>query len=66
MANNSSKGSRGRKQALNSLKNEVAGELGINLKQGYKGDITSREAGRIGGNITRRVIEQMEGEMSGK
>ena len=66
MNSSSSKNSRGRKEALSSLKNEVASELGINLKQGYNGDITSREAGRIGGNITRRVIEQMESEMSGK
>ena len=54
------------RQVINSLKQEVASEAGINLKQGYNGDITSREAGRIGGGITKRVIEQMESSMSGK
>ena len=62
----SSSSSKANKQALSQLKNEVASELGITLKQGYNGDITSREAGRIGGNITRRVIEEMESQMSGR
>ena len=65
MMQNSSSSSKANKQALSQLKNEVASELGITLKQGYNGDITSREAGRIGGNITRRVIEEMESHMSG-
>ncbi|PWL41153.1 alpha/beta-type small acid-soluble spore protein [Christensenella sp. MSJ-20] len=66
MMQNSSSSSKANKQALSQLKNEVASELGITLKQGYNGDITSREAGRIGGNITRRVIEEMESQMSGR
>ena len=66
MMQNSSSRSKANKQALSQLKNEVASELGITLKQGYNGDITSREAGRIGGNITRRVIEEMESQMSGR
>lgn len=49
MMQNSSSSSKANKQALSQLKNEVASELGITLKQGYNGDITSREAGRIGG-----------------
>lgn len=52
------------KQALENMKYEVANEIGVNLKQGYNGDISSRDAGRIGGNITRRVIEEMEKSMS--
>lgn len=60
MQNSSSKKN---KQALENLKNEVASEVGVNLKQGYNGDITSREAGLIGGNITKKVIEQMESSM---
>jgi len=55
--------SKARKDALQNLKTETANELGINLKQGYNGDITSEEAGRIGGGITRKVIEQMENEL---
>ena len=66
MMQNSSSSSKANKQALSQLKNEVASELGITLKQGYNGDITSREAGRIGGNSTRRVIEEMESQMSGR
>lgn len=54
------------KQILSSMKQEIANSYGINLKQGYNGDITSREAGRIGGGITKRVIEEMESSMSGK
>ncbi len=54
------------RQIINSLKQEVASSVGVNLKQGYNGDITSREAGRIGGGITKRVIEQMESSLSGK
>ena len=51
------------KKALENLKNELASEVGVNLKQGYNGDITSREAGLVGGNITKKVIEQMESSM---
>ena len=55
----SSMKSKAKKQALNQLKTEVASQLGINLKA-YNGDISSREAGRIGGGMTRRVIDEME------
>ena len=39
------------KEAMNKFKMEVANEVGVNLKQGYNGDLTSRQAGTIGGNI---------------
>ena len=45
---------------------EIASELGINLKQGYNGDLPSRQAGYIGGYMTKRLIEQAERSMSGK
>lgn len=48
------------KDFLSRLKYEVANEQGVNLKQGYNGDLTSREAGRIGGNMVKRMIEQVE------
>jgi hypothetical protein len=51
-------------QALDNMKFEIANSLGINLKQGYNGDITAREAGYIGGNMVRRMIEQAERQMS--
>jgi hypothetical protein len=52
------------RQALDNMKFEVANSLGINLKQGYNGDITAREAGYIGGTMVRRMIEQAERQMS--
>jgi len=48
------------KARLNNFKMETASELGVSLKQGYNGDITAREAGRIGGEMVRRMIEQAE------
>ncbi len=48
------------KQAMENLKNEVAKQVGVNLKQGYNGDLTSREAGSIGGEMVKRMIESYE------
>ena len=45
------------KTAFDKLKYEIAKETGVNLKEGYNGDLTSREAGTIGGNIVRKVFE---------
>ena len=52
--------------ALDNMKFEIANELGINLKQGYNGDLPSRQAGYIGGYMVKRMIEQQERQMSGK
>ena len=54
------------KNALDNMKYEIAGELGINLKQGYNGDLPSRQAGYIGGYMVKRLIEQAERQMAGK
>ncbi len=54
------------RQALDNMKYEIAGELGINLKQGYNGDLPSRQAGYIGGYMVKRLIEQAERQMAGK
>lgn len=54
------------KGALNQMKYEIASELGINLKQGYNGDLPSRQAGYIGGYMVKRLVEQAERSMSGK
>jgi hypothetical protein len=51
------------RQAMDNLKQEVASELGINLKQGYNGDITSKNAGHIGGNMVKKMIEAQERKM---
>ena len=48
------------------MKYEIANELGVNLKQGYNGDLTSREAGYIGGQMVKRMIEQAQRQMSGR
>ncbi len=53
------------KAALNNMKYEIASELGVNLKQGYNGDLTSRDAGSVGGYMVKRMIEQYERQMSG-
>lgn len=42
---------------------EVASELGVNLKDGYNGDITSREAGSVGGEMVKRMIKKAEEQM---
>ena len=57
MANNSNSNS---KTQFDNMKYEIAGQLGINLKQGYNGDLTSREAGTIGGNI-KKVFQTYTG-----
>ena len=52
--------------ALNNMKYEIARELGVNLKQGYNGDLTSREAGYVGGYMVKRLVEQAEQQMAGQ
>ena len=49
--------------ALNKFKYEVANEVGVNLKQGYNGDLSSRDAGRIGGQMVKKLIQQAENQM---
>ncbi|MFT3982745.1 MAG: alpha/beta-type small acid-soluble spore protein [Lachnospiraceae bacterium] len=51
------------KAALNKFKTEVASELGVNLKEGYNGDLTSKEAGSIGGEMVRQMIAKQESQM---
>lgn len=52
--------------ALDKFKYEVASEVGVNLKNGYNGDISSRDAGKIGGNMVRKLIQRAESQMIGK
>ncbi len=51
------------KEAMDRFKTEVTSELGVNLKEGYNGDLTSREAGSIGGEMVRRMIKKQEEQM---
>ena len=67
MATNSGKSNRVEvpeaKAALERFKTEVASELGVNFKEGYNGDLTSKEAGSIGGEMVRRMIKKQEESM---
>ncbi len=48
------------KDAMNRFKMEAANEVGVNLKQGYNGDLTSRQAGSIGGQMVEKMIQAYE------
>ncbi len=67
MANSSGKTNRVEvpeaKAALDRFKTEVASELGVNLKEGYNGVLTAKEAGSIGGEMVRRMIKKQEESM---
>ena len=49
--------------SLERFKYEVASEVGVNLKNGYNGNISARDAGRIGGNMVKKMIQQAENQM---
>ena len=51
------------RDAMDKFKMEAASQVGVNLKQGYNGDLTSREAGSIGGQMVRKMIESYENGM---
>lgn len=54
------------RESLEKFKYEVANEVGVNLKNGYNGNISARDAGKIGGNMVRKLIEKAENDMVGK
>ena len=49
--------------AMDKFKMEAASEVGVNLKNGYNGDLTSREAGSVGGQMVKKMIEAYENSM---
>lgn len=51
------------KNSMNRFKTEVASEMGVNLKDGYNGDLTSKEAGSVGGEMVRRMVKNYESQM---
>ena len=51
------------KDAMNKFKMEAANEVGVNLKQGYNGDLTSKQAGSVGGLMVKKMIESYENGM---
>ena len=50
--------------AMDRFKMEAAAEVGVNLKQGYNGDLTSRQAGSVGGQMAKKMIESYEQNMA--
>jgi hypothetical protein len=54
------------KEALDRFKYEVANELGVPLKQGYNGDLTSKQNGSVGGYMVKKMIQDAEKRMSGQ
>ena len=52
--------------AMDKFKMEAASEVGVNLKEGYNGDLSSREAGSVGGQMVKKMIEAQERQMAGK
>ena len=52
--------------AMDRFKMEAAAEVGVNLKEGYNGDLTSRQAGSIGGQMVKKMIESYEQKLAGQ
>ena len=68
MSNNNSSNSKSKmsgqtKDALRNFKMETAREMGVNLKEGYNGDLTSREAGSVGGQMVKKLVEKAENNL---
>ncbi len=53
-------------EAMNRFKMECASEVGVDLKQGYNGDLTSRQNGSVGGQMTKKLVEAQMKAMSNK
>ena len=53
------------RQAMENFKTEVANSMNVDLKQGYNGELTSREAGSVGGEMVKRMIRRAEDDMPG-
>ncbi|MBR2346778.1 MAG: alpha/beta-type small acid-soluble spore protein [Clostridia bacterium] len=53
------------KQALEQIKMQAANEVGVNLNNGYNGDLTSRQAGSIGGQMVKKMVESYENQAKG-
>ena len=51
------------KEAMDKFKMEAASEVGVNLKQGYNGDLTSKQAGSVGGQMVKKMIMNAENAM---
>ncbi|MBR3416881.1 MAG: alpha/beta-type small acid-soluble spore protein [Clostridia bacterium] len=56
----------GAKNAMEQFKMQAASEVGVNLNKGYNGDITARQAGSIGGQMVKKMIESYENSLGAK
>ena len=54
------------KKALEQMKMQAASEVGVNLNNGYNGDLTARQAGSIGGQMVKKMVEKYENDLQGK
>lgn len=54
------------KKAMENFKMEAANAVGVNLKQGYNGDITAKQAGSVGGQMVKKMIESYENSLKTK
>jgi hypothetical protein len=52
------------KESMNAFKMQAASEVGVNLKNGYNGELTSRQAGSIGGQMVKKMIEKYENDLA--
>ena len=52
------------KQAMEQFKMEAANEVGVNLKQGYNGDLTAKQAGSVGGQMVKKMIQKYEQDIA--
>ena len=62
---NSSNSSSNKSEAMQRFKQECANEVGVNLKQGYNGNLTSKEAGSVGGQMVKKMVESYENSVKG-
>ena len=63
MSNSNNNNSSSKSEAMKRFKQECANEVGVNLKSGYNGDLTSREAGSIGGEMVKKMINSQKEQM---
>lgn len=63
MANSNNLVNPNAREAMDRFKMEAASEVGVNLKQGYNGDLTSKQAGSVGGQMVKKMIEAYENGM---
>jgi hypothetical protein len=64
MTSSNSKSKKQAKDAMDRLKMEVAGEIGVPLKDGYNGDLTASQVGSVGGEMVRKMIRNQEEQMT--